>query len=454
MPKSTKPRRADDASEKSTPKKITKTVVDDIEPTPDRDVFIWDAGDGAIKGFGIRTKPSGASSYLVQYRTKEGRTRRLVLGRVGVLTPAEARDLASDKLKEVARGGDPSAERHIARKALTVNELAALYLRDGPADKPNKKTSSWGADRSNIERHIKPLLGHRIAKSLTQPDVARFQADVAAGKSKADIKTKKQGRAIIKGGRGTAARSLAVLGAMLQFAVDRKLIPENPAKGVPPYKGEKKERFLSEAEVARWSDIVARMEHDGRLHPSAAAGLRLLVLTGCRKSEIMTLRWSYVDFDRSCLRLPDSETREKIVHLPSAAVELLSALPRVSTWVLPGDRQRRLVDDGHYTGLQKAWERVREQASLPGLRLHDLRHSFASFAVADGQSLFMVAKLLGHKQTRTTERYAHLAADPILAAADRTAARIKAAMGGGGNVVAPDFSSRQSHTNQARAKRG
>jgi integrase len=436
--------------------KLTKRVVDAIRPDPSgRDVFTWDSGDGAIKGFGIRTKRSGASSYLVQYRTKEGRTRRLVLGRVGVLTPDEARDLAGDRLKEVARGGDPSADRHIARESLTVNELAALYLRDGPADKPNKKASSWGADRSNIERHIKPLLGRHIAKALTQADVAKFQADVAAGKSKADIKTKKHGRAIVEGGRGTAARSLAVLGAMLQFAVNRKLIPENPAKGVPLYKGEKKERFLSEAEVARWSETVARMEHDGRLHPSAAAGLRLLVLTGCRKSEIMTLQWSYVDSDRSCLRLPDSKTGEKIVHLPSAAVELLSRLPRLSTWILPGDRHRRPGEDGHYTGLQKAWERVREQAGVPGLRLHDLRHSFASFAVADGQSLFMVAKLLGHKQARTTERYAHLAADPILAAADRTATRIAAAMrGGSGNVIASDFSARQSRPKQTGGKRG
>jgi integrase len=203
------------------------------------------------------------------------------------------------------------------------------------------------------------------------------------------------------------------------------------------------ERFLSKAEIARWADTVATMERNRKLHPSAAAGLRLLVLTGCRKSEIMMLKWSYVDFEWSCLRLPDSKTGEKVVHLPTAAVELLKALPRASVWVLPGDRRRRAGADGHYAGLQKAWERVREEAGLLGLRLHDLRHSFASFAIADGQSLFMVAKLLGHKQTRTTERYAHLAADPILAAADKTAARITAAMQGGvANVVAPDFSAK------------
>lgn len=415
--------------------KLTKRVVDAIRPDPAgrNDVFTWDSGNGAIKGFGIRTKPSGVSSYLVQYRTKEGRTRWLVLGKIGVLTPDEARALAGEKLNEVARGGDPSADRHVAREALTVGELADLYLRDGPAEKPNKKVSSWGADKSNIERHIKPLLGRKIAKALTSADIARFQADVAAGKSKADIKAGKQGRAIIRGGRGTAARSLAVLGAMLQFAVGRKLIPENPGKGVPLFKGKKMERFLSLAEVARWADTVASMEQEGRLHPSAAAGLRLLVLTGCRKSEIMKLQWNHVDFDRSCLRLPDRKNDENIVHLPAAAVQLLRGLPRGSVWVLPGDRRRRSGADGHYAALQDSWERVRKRADFQGLRLHDLRHSFASFALADGQSLFMVAKLLGHKQTRTTERYGHLASDPILAAANKTADRIAAAMRGAGN---------------------
>lgn len=419
--------------------KLSKRTVDAIRIDPARDVFAWDSGDGAIKGFGVRTKPSGASSYLVQYRTKEGRTRRLVLGKVGVLTPGEARLLAAEKLKEVAYGGDPSADRHQTREALTIIELADLYLRDGPAEKPNKKASSWETDRSNIERHIKPLLGRKIAKSLTHADIAKFQFDVALGKSKADIKTKKRGRAIVAGGRGTAARSLAVVGAMLQFALHRKLIAQNPAKGVALFKGRRMERFLSDSEVARWADTVARMEEERTLHPSAAAGLRLLVLTGCRKSEIMTLNWSFVDFERRCLRLPDSKTGEKVVHLPSAAIDVLRKLPRLSNWVLPGDKRRRADGDGPYTGLQDAWERVRAHADLADVRIHDLRHSFASFAIADGQSLFMISKLLGHKQTRTTERYAHLAADPIQAAADKTAERISAAIRGTGTSNAASF---------------
>jgi integrase len=308
----------------------------------------------------------------------------------------------------------------------TVTKLADLYLRYGPAEKPNKKVSSWAADGSNIERHVKPLLGGKIATTLTQSDIAKFQADVAAGKSRADIKTKKRGRAIVEGGRATAARSLAVLGAMLQFAVGRKLIPANPAKGVRLLKGNRKERFLSEAEVARLAETLVAMEREHRLSLSAVAAVRLLLLTGCRKSEILSLRWEWIDFERGCLRLPDSNTGAKVVPVAAAALELLSTLPRASAHVLPAAKGA-----GHYTGLQKDWERVRVQAELPGLRLYDLRHSFASFAVADGHTLFMVGKVLGHKQVRTTEGYAHLAADPLRIVADRTAARIAAAMKSG-----------------------
>ena len=294
----------------------------------------------------------------------------------------------------------------------------SIFARARPR-KPNKKPSTWATDRSNITRHIQPLLGRKIAKSLTQAEIAKFQVNVAEGKSRADIRTGKRGRAVVDGGRGTAARSLAVLGAMLQFAVGRKLIPANPAKGVPLFKGQKKERFLSEAEVARLADALATLERERRLSPNSAAAVRLLLLTGCRKSEILSLRWEWIDAERGCLRLPDSKTGAKVVPIAGAALELLSGLPRISSYVLPAAK-----GTGHFVGLQRDWERLRVQAGLSTLRLHDLRHSFASFAVADGHSLFLVGKVLGHKQARTTEGYAHLAADPLRTVADRTAARI------------------------------
>ena len=405
--------------------RITKRSVDAaVAPgsaEPDR--FLWDT---EVKGFGLRVKPSGVKSYVLKYRIGS-RTRRLTIGQHGPLwTTEEARRRALELLRRVREGRDPAAEKAEALlQDLTVAALADCYLAEGPVEKPNKKASSWLTDRSNIERHVKPLLARKIVKALTQADVAKFQADVAAGKSKADFRTGRRGRAIVKGGRGTAARSLAVLGAMLQFAVGRKLIPMNPAKGVRLLKGQKKERFLSEAQVANLAEALSAMEAERRLSATAAAAVRLLMLTGCRKSEVLSLRWEWIDFERGCLRLPDSKTGAKVVPLAAAALELLSDLPRSSDYVLPATR-----GDGHYTGLQKDWERLRVRAGLSGLRVHDLRHTFASFAVADGNTLFMVGRVLGHKQARTTEIYAHLADDPLRVVADRTAARIAAAMKG------------------------
>lgn len=212
---------------------------------------------------------------------------------------------------------------------------------------------------------------------------------------------------------------------MLKLAVGRRLILANPAKGVPLLKGAQKKRFPSEAEVARLADSLTVMENEYKLGATAATAVRLLLLTGCRKSEILSLRWEWIDIERGRVRLPDSKTGAKVVPLASAAQDLLSAQPHRSGFVLPAAR-----GTGHYTGLQKDWERIRERANLPGLRIHGLRHSFASFAVADGNTLFMVGKVLGHKQARTTEGYAHLANDPLRAVADRIAARITAAIKG------------------------
>jgi integrase len=418
--------------------RLTKRIVDAATViSSGAETFLWDAD---VKGFGVRVKPTGAKSFVLKYRVGT-KTRRYTISKVGSpYTVEEARQIAADTLRDIRAGHDPMQTKAAVREALTVAELADLYLAEGSADKPNKKASSWAADTSNIDRHIRPLLGRKVAKLLTQADIARFQSDVAVGKTSVDVKTKKRGRAIVRGGKGTAARSLAVLGAMLQFGVGRGILRANPAKGVKLFHGEKKERFLSETEIARLADALAAMEIEG-LNKNAVAAIRLLLLTGCRRDEILCARWEYVDFERQCLRLPDSKTGAKVVPLAAAALELLAALQQADKgeWVLPGAAPKggkptvRGVPGagpGHYTGLQKAWEKVRERAGLPGLRLHDLRHSFASFAIADGATLYMVGKVLGHKQARTTEGYAHLAADPVRAVADRAANRIANAMKG------------------------
>lgn len=401
--------------------KITKRVVDATLPGPD-EVFVWDSD---VKGFGLRVKPSGVKSYVVKYRTGT-RTRRFTIGKHGSpWTTEEARLKAIELLRGRAAGTDPMEARVAARQAPTVSELLARYLAEGPVDKPRKKASSWRMDAIQVRRHIEPLLGNRIAERLTTADVARFQSDVSAGKTATVESTRSRGKAVVKGGAAAARRSLAVLSAALAWAVRRGLLKVNPATGAQPLPAGKRERFLSDREVGALADALATLEEERAINQPMAAAIRLLMLTGCRKSEILGLRWEWVDLDRRCLRLPDSKTGAKVVPLATPALDILSALPRSSPYVLPAAK-----GGGHVVGLQRAWERVRDCAELPGLRLHDLRHSFASFAVADGESLFLVGKVLGHRQARTTEGYAHLSDDPLRAVAERTAARIARAMKG------------------------
>ena len=360
------------------------------------------------------------------------------------MTVDQAREKATKLLAAIIDGRDPSQDKRENRHAKTVGELADLYLREGSVEKPNKKLSSWETDRSNIERHIRPLLGTRIARGLTKLDVARFQSDVAAGKTAKDEKTGPRGRAIVTGGKGIASRVLSVLSAMMTFGEGRGIVAGNPTKGVEPFRGRKTERFLTDTEVEILGETLVEMEGDGSLPWAASAAIKLLLLTGARRGEILALRWDEVDTERGCLRLRDSKTGAKVIRLAVSALSLLTALPRSSPWVFPAAK-----GSGHYVGLPKHWDAVRGRAnaialrrsqreglslrgapSFDSIRLHDLRHSFASFAVQSGGSLYLVSKVLGHKQSRTTEIYAHARDEPLLATAELAAQRIARALAG------------------------
>jgi integrase len=271
---------------------------------------------------------------------------------------------------------------------------------------------------------VKPLLGSRKVKSVMKADISRARREVAAGKTARDEKTGFRGRSIVRGGKGIANRMIAVLSAVFEFARDGGLRDDNPARGIEAYKAPKRERFLTVAEIARLGDELASAEARGE-NPFAIAALRLLLLTGCRKGEILTLKWSYVDWERRCFHLPDSKTGSKTVAVGAPALAVLDQLPRQAgnDYVLPGAKP-----GSHYVGLQKFWQGLRERCGLQGVRLHDKRHSFASFGVASGDTLFMVGKLLGHTRAATTERYAHLGDDPLQQAADRISGRIAAAL--------------------------
>ena len=404
--------------------KITKRCVDALMPPEGGEVLLWDT---ETKGFGVRIRPSGVKTYVFQYRMHGGRSgllQKYTIGKHGSLTPDQAREIAENLSRQVKAGINPSNERTKDRQSMTVSELCDLYMKEGCS---TKKDSTIATDHGRVERHIRPLLGRYKVKDVTRADVQKFMFDIATGKTACNVKTKLRGRAIVDGGKGTAARTVGFLGGIFSFAVERSICETNPVRGVKRYKDRKMERFLSEQEVARLAATLTKFEKQESISFLCSKVIQLLLLTGCRKGEILSLKWKYIDFERSLLRLPDSKTGEKVVPLGASAIKLFNDVPRVAYWVFPASS-----GDAYMIGLPRFWASIRKEADLNDVRLHDLRHSFASFGASAGDSLLVIGKLLGHKDSKTTSRYAHLSDDPLKSAADRISNIIALAMKSGG----------------------
>lgn len=399
--------------------KITKRIVDTTAATKATgDIMLWDT---EVSGFGIRFWPTGGKIYQVKARVN-GKQRWFTIGRHGSpWAPEEARKEALRILGDIAAGKDPASERAEDKVAIDVKELCTLYLAEGCA---MKKASTLLSDQGRINRHIIPLLGKMRVKDVTRGDIERFQSSVAEGKTAMTEKTEKS-RVIVTGGKGTATRAMGLLGGIFTFAVDRGMRPDNPVHGVKKFKENRFERYLTAEELKALGKALKKAEKEGE-NVFAIAAIRLLILTGCRKNEILTLKWEHIDFERSCLRLPDSKTGAKVVPLGEAAIDLFKKLPKHkgNPFVLVGDKE-----GSHFVALQKIWVDIRTSAGVPDLRLHDLRHSFASVGAGSGHSLLMIGALLGHKDAKTTARYAHLAADPVKLAADTISKRIAEVLG-------------------------
>ena len=366
--------------------------------------MLWDS---EIKGFGARCRPSGAKDYVLKMRVG-GRQRWITIGRHGSpWTPQTARDEALRLLAVRAAGGDPASDRDRHKAGSTVADLGARFLNEYVAGHCKPRTAE--EYHRAVDRCINPVLGKHRVSDLSRVDVSALHHKLCDRPYQAN-------------------RCLAVLSKMMNLAEQWELRPDgsNPTKHVRKYKEIKRERYLRMEELQRLGQTLGEAQTTGTESPFALAAIALLILTGARLTEILTLRWTEVDLARQVLRLPDLKTGAKTIYLSDAATDLLRTVPRIAgnPYVIAGNKTgARLVN------LQKPWRRIHAFAGLDDVRIHDLRHSFASVAAGAGLSLPVIGKLLGHSQPITTARYAHLAADPVRTASNVVGSAIAAAMG-------------------------
>lgn len=410
--------------------KITKRSVDALVPV--ERAFI--AFDPDLAGFGVRVMPTGAKSYVVEYRPHGGgrgvSKRRVTIGKVGALTPDQARKAAADMLAKVRLGADPAAEKTEKRQAVTVAGLIEAFVAEHVRGKLKEKTGE--AYAAGLAR-LRDAHGSLKAEALTRAQLAGLHSKMRETPYAAN-------------------RALAAWAKMFAWAEGRGLVPEghNPARRIERYREEGRERFLTPAELSRLGDALRLAETDGlpwevdeagpkakhlakpenrrvKLDPFAVAAIRLLILTGARLREILNAQWSQVDLGRGVIFLGDSKTGRKPIYLSAAAQAVLDGLPRIegNPHIIAGAKEGAPRAD-----LKKPWGAVCRAAGLEGLRLHDLRHSFASFGAGASLGLPIIGKLLGHTQAATTARYAHLDADPLRRAVNTIGSTISAALGG------------------------
>ncbi len=415
--------------------KITKRKVDALKPNPAKDEFLWDT---EAKGFGVRVKPTGSRSFVLSYYAPglHQTRRRLTIGAYGPITVEEARKQALELLARIAAGEDPVKEASEERRAIrdeTVQALFPAYLEDGVV---LRKESTLEYYESLGRLYVLPSLGQLPVARVTPQDVLKLHR-------------------ALKDKPITANRVVQLIQGFFYWLSRRGLFAgENPASKVERFPERPRERFLSVAEMGRIGDAIRTAESVGlppapqhrktpsakriRNHgmfsadpqpanPAAVAALRFLMLTGWREKEALTLRWDAVDFSRGIVTLEDTKAGRSTRALPAAALKLIAEQPKVegSPYVFPGKVQGKPLQE-----IQRLWYAVRAAAGLDGVRLHDLRHSVASFAAAQGHSLFLIGKLLGHKDQRSTARYAHLADDARRAMADSVGGAIDQALGG------------------------
>ena len=408
---------------------ISKRTVDALkwQPPGPPQQFLWDT---ALRGFGVYGLASGQKTYVVQFR-RDGRSHRVKIGAHGPITPEQARTEAKRLLGRIVDGADPNAEKRERQAARTVSAIAEEFLRDHVDELRKPRTAA--EYRRLIDLHTRPALGSAIMREVKRADIAALRATMRSTPIMAN-------------------RVLAVFGSMWSYAakVGDVEADANPVRGIGRYRERSRERFLTTDELVRLGEALrvgetkgliyqvdetkAKAKHaakaDNRrvkLDPFAVAAIRLLLLTGARLREILRAEWSQVDFERGVVFLPDSKTGKKPVYLSAAAQAVLASLPRIegNPHIVAGAKEGAPRAD-----LARPWNAVRRAAGLEGVRIHDLRHSFASFGAGASLGLPIIGKLLGHAQAATTHRYAHLDVDPLRRAVNAIGTTIAAALDG------------------------
>ncbi len=379
---------------------LTKSVVERTQPQV-ADYILWDS---KMTGFGVKVTPKGKRVYFLKYRTKDGTQRKPAIGEHSeALTCERAREIAKDWLAEVQQGGDPSGERKTLRKSATVSDLCDRYIKEHALI--HKKPSSVYMDRMFIDRYIKPQCGHLKVNAMTRQHVVQLHNAMRHTPIQAN-------------------RMVNTLSKIFTLAEqwEMRTLNTNPCIKFPRFKETPKERFLTDTEMERLGDTLRCLEQEKKESPYMTALVRILMLTGARLGEILNAKWEWVDMQRGLLTLPDSKTGKRIIKL-GAAIDVLEKLPRVAgnPYIIVGE-----VEGKQMVKPNRQWRRIRQHAGLGDVRMHDLRHTYASVLAMQGESMLVVAKLLGHRQLRTTERYAHIGNNPLDLATQKAGASIAA----------------------------
>jgi len=390
--------------------KLTRRLVEAMAPG----TIIWDS---EAPGLCARRQRRDVV-YSIKIRI-EGRQRWIRIGKHGApLTVDGARKKALQLLGSVNAGLDPASDRDAAKDQITVNALCDRYLLEYAMQHKRPRTAT--DNKRDMANHIRPLLGQRFVADVNHDDIAAMARAVRAGKTRT------------AGGESIANRMVSLLRHVFTMAETWGLRApgSNPAKGVKAYRETPRERYLSMSEIQRLADAL---EHSTDESPYVVAAIKLLLLSGARRGEILNLTWKEVDFETRLLRLRDSKVGPRTIPLSSAAIEVLEAIPRMkgNPHVIPG------IKTGQpWRGIQKPWSRIRARAELYDVHIHDLRHTFASMAVTDGASLVIVGKLLGHKKPSTTNRYSHIGDDPVRQVTEAIGDRLADIFGGGAREAA------------------